>query len=312
MARGLRGRASSVKRADLIIDVGMHRGEDSEFYLAKGFDVVAIEANPSLVVEVRTRLAGEVQEGRLRIIEGAVARTTEPQRLSVAEDVSVWSSLSSEFIERNEAVGTVYRHIDVPGIRFEDVLEEVGIPYYLKIDIEGHDMLCVEALHRFEERPDYISIESNVSVNDAPFERVFDELAQLWTLGYRGFKYLNQTANPDCRCPNPPREGSYVDATFNADSSGPFGEETPQSWLSIDQALVRAQQLRLRHRMAGIGGRSAAGLPARAHSLWSSALRADGWYDLHARQPSAGGRPILYSSRSWFGSRPARMSRVGL
>lgn len=33
----------------LIIDVGMHTGRDTEFYLKKGFNVVAIEANPELV-----------------------------------------------------------------------------------------------------------------------------------------------------------------------------------------------------------------------------------------------------------------------
>jgi FkbM family methyltransferase len=276
-----------VKHADLIIDVGMHRGEDSEFYLAKGFNVVAIEANPSLATEVRTRLASEVREGRLRIIEGAVAPTTDTQRLAVADDVSVWSSLSSEFVARNQAAGTSYRHVDVAGIRFEDVLEEVGIPYLLKIDIEGHDMLCVEALHRFSERPDYISIESNVSVNDAPFERVFDELAQLWTLGYRAFKYLDQSANQDRRCPNPPREGTYVDARFNEASSGPFGEETPQRWLSIDQALLRAQQLRWRHRLVGSGGRWSQTMPSRAYRtiLQRSPPK---WYDLHARLVESG------------------------
>ena len=33
---------------DLIYDLGVNRGEDCAFYLAKGFRVVGIEANPSL------------------------------------------------------------------------------------------------------------------------------------------------------------------------------------------------------------------------------------------------------------------------
>jgi FkbM family methyltransferase len=32
----------------LIYDVGAHKGEDTKFYLAKGFSVVAIEASPEL------------------------------------------------------------------------------------------------------------------------------------------------------------------------------------------------------------------------------------------------------------------------
>ena len=34
---------------DLIYDVGMHRAEDTEFYLAKGFRVIAVEASPGAV-----------------------------------------------------------------------------------------------------------------------------------------------------------------------------------------------------------------------------------------------------------------------
>lgn len=33
---------------DLIFDIGMHNGDDSDYYLKKGFRVIAIEANPTL------------------------------------------------------------------------------------------------------------------------------------------------------------------------------------------------------------------------------------------------------------------------
>ena len=36
----------------MVFDVGMHRGEDTELYLSKGFRVVAFEANPNLVKKV--------------------------------------------------------------------------------------------------------------------------------------------------------------------------------------------------------------------------------------------------------------------
>ena len=34
---------------NLIYDVGLHLGEDTEYYLKKGFRVIAFEANPELV-----------------------------------------------------------------------------------------------------------------------------------------------------------------------------------------------------------------------------------------------------------------------
>lgn len=40
---------------NLIFDAGAHRGDDTDFYLGKGFRVVAAEANPILVDHLRRR-----------------------------------------------------------------------------------------------------------------------------------------------------------------------------------------------------------------------------------------------------------------
>ena len=46
------------KQDDLIFDVGLHRGEDTEFYLKKGFRVVAFEANPRARLTLHETLRG--------------------------------------------------------------------------------------------------------------------------------------------------------------------------------------------------------------------------------------------------------------
>lgn len=277
-----------MKRDRLIIDVGMHDGGDTAFYLAKGFDVVAIEANPVLAAAAEQRFASEIARGRLRIVSVAIAETKGTMPLAVAEDASIWSSLSPDFVRRNEKHGdATYHHIDVPTVPFEEILDEVGVPYYLKADIEGLDMLCVRALRRFDERPDFVSIESNVSALHAPFERVFDELAQLWALGYRSFKYVNQRKNPAVALPYPPREGQFVERRFSMNDSGAFGLESPGRWLSVGRALVLSQALRTSHNLGGLGGRWRHTLPSRAYGRLRYTLgRPVGWYDLHAsREP---------------------------
>jgi FkbM family methyltransferase len=266
------------------MDVGMHVGEDTAYYLAKGFDVVAVEANPELARAGAERFRDAIDAGRLRIVHAAIAETTGRQQLAVAEDATIWSSLSSEFVQRNEAVGTRYRYVEVPTIRFEELLADVGVPYYLKVDIEGFDMLCVRALHRVDERPRYVSLESNVSAAAAPYERVLDELANLWALGYRRFKYVDQHRHPEIRLRPPAAEGDYVDADFTDDSSGPFGEETPGSWHSLASITALSGVLWTQHRLAGFGGPAAESIPARGYrwALWRTRQRTIGWYDLHA------------------------------
>jgi FkbM family methyltransferase len=273
-------------REDLIIDVGMHKGEDTAFYLRKGFKVVAIEANPDLARAAEERFAPQVASGDLKILNVAISDSRGTARFAVCDEVSVWGSLSPDFISRNEAHGMHYRHVEVPSVPFDEVLREVGVPYYLKIDIEGFDMLCVKALHKVTGPPKYVSIESNVSSNEADPEKVFDELAHLWVLGYRWFKYVDQAGIARLKCPQPAREGVYVDAPFDRDGSGPFGEETPGPWLSIDKALNRSRWLRLQHNIAGYNGRYSHTLPSklyRAFRHYVARRPPMSWYDLHAK-----------------------------
>src|SRR6476660_4069428 len=52
---------------NLIFDVGMNNGDDSAYYLSKGYQVVAVEANPILVERARARFKSEIAAGQLLI-----------------------------------------------------------------------------------------------------------------------------------------------------------------------------------------------------------------------------------------------------
>ena len=62
------------REQDLIYDVGMHNGDDTAYYLHKGFRVVAIEANPVCVQACEKRFADAIRLGRLRIINVGITR----------------------------------------------------------------------------------------------------------------------------------------------------------------------------------------------------------------------------------------------
>ena len=51
---------------------------------------------------------------------------------------------------RNKGFGAESEEIKVESIRFVEILKKFGCPYYLKIDVEGADMLCVNALKDFD------------------------------------------------------------------------------------------------------------------------------------------------------------------
>jgi FkbM family methyltransferase len=265
--------------ADLIFDVGFHRGEDTDFYLKKGFRVVAVEANPALYGAGTERFRSDIESGRLTMLNVAIADEDGPVRFFVNSRATEWGTIRAEFAARNTELGAQSREITVPGVRFERILGEFGVPYYLKIDIEGADLLCLQGLARMKERPTHLSLESSKT----SWSALLAEFAHLRTLGYRRFKVVSQEGVPQQRCPHPAREGRFVEHRFTRGASGAFGEEAPGEWLSEKDAIARYRRVFLQYRLFGDCGWLTE-RTLRRPVLWRLIKylpRAD-WYDTHA------------------------------
>ncbi|AXS39881.1 FkbM family methyltransferase [Breoghania sp. L-A4] len=265
---------------DLIIDAGMHKGEDAEYYLKKGFRVVGIEANPELCAFAQDRLKGFLDSGQLTILNVAIVKDPGPTTFYVSSKSTVWGTTKKNWVERNERMGSKAHEIIVDGVPFSQILETYGVPYYLKIDIEGSDILCLEGLLGSPTTPKYISIESTkTSWKELKYE--FDLFERL---GYSHFKVVRQSDISDQRCPNPPREGKYVDHAFESESSGLFGEEAPGIWLSRRIALLVYFKIYIKYFLFGNYG-VIPNLHKRIHN-WPRLRRLvhPSWYDTHAKQ----------------------------
>lgn len=263
-------------QTDLIYDVGSHAGEDSELYLKKGFRVVAIEAVPELCELARRRLRAYIDCDRLTILNAAIAQTSGPVRFFVNNSSDIWGTTSEEWVRRNKKLGTYSSEITVEGLEFTSVLKEYGVPYYVKIDIEGADLLCVRALEGLTSRPKYISLESTMT----SWEGLLQEFSLLTALGYTKFKVVQQMTVSKQICPFPAREGNYVDHHFESCSSGLFGEEAPGPWLTEEKAIKQYRKIFKRYRLFGNDGVFTS-LPL-VRRLMNKAGWGPGWYDTHA------------------------------
>lgn len=241
---------SKIDDMPLIMDIGMNNGRDSLFYLRKGFRVVAVEANPLLVKKVCEDLADYITSGQLVIEPVGLGQKKGQFIFYMNLDNDHWSSLNRVWGTRN---GTRYREIPVACVQPQSLFQKYGMPYYLKIDIEGSDIEVVRAVRDFSERPRYISIEENQTYY----------FAELRSVGCRAFKLVDQRGLNEVRCPNPPLEGRYVEASFDGTTSGPFGEEAPGEWMTFNQALEKyLTEIRS---------------PTRGY------LAGDSWFDIHGR-----------------------------
>lgn len=255
--------------SSLIFDIGCHTGQDSDFYLRKGFTVVAVEANPALCAELRRRFSVYITDGRFVLVEKAISEQAGEVEFFMNLKVSIWGTIRANWAKRNAAIGAESKKILVPSIKFSSLIEQFGVPYYLKIDIEGADLLCLEGLLPFSDRPRFVSIE----IEHRSLLR--DEMRLLEKLGYTKFQIVEQGLVPRQVSPCPAREGVYVDYQFDHGASGLFGKELQGPWLTRGGFMARYYQLLIRNRLLGLSKK----IPVmnRLTSRYSAS-----WYDMHA------------------------------
>jgi FkbM family methyltransferase len=270
--------------SNVIFDVGLHKGEDAEFYLKKGFNVVAFEADPDLVEHCARRFREHVAQGRLRIVEGAIAPETAGERLTFYKNVqkSVWGTIEASWADRNRRLGTDSIKIEVPRTDLSSVFQKYGMPYYLKSDIEGADHLVLQELQKRDGRPCYISIEAE----KVDFAWLRDTFGTLQGLGYTAFKAIQQATIPGMKIVTTTVQGEPVSHVFAYGASGPFGEDLPGAWSDHDACLHQFETIFRLYRLFGDDGivsRAPGGalLMRGLARLYRKPL--PGWYDIHAR-----------------------------
>lgn len=274
-------------KTNLIYDVGMHNGDDTAYYLHRGYEVVAVEADPDLAEEGRHRFAQEIAEGRLKIENCAIAEQEGEADFFICESKRIWNSFDKDSASRE---GRSCQAVKVRTRPLRHLLLEHGVPFYLKLDIEGFDQLAASDIS-IEDAPAYISMEVG-SV---------DDFYLLRAKGYQEFKCIQQgcfqqvtsprlslasamrakvvqiksspfanrirTAYQKWRRPSA-AVASQTDWRFDPGSSGPFGEETPGPWMTFEEALHAWLSVQIGHQLG-----------YRVHPPGISQ-----WFDLHARR----------------------------
>jgi FkbM family methyltransferase len=235
-----------------IFDVGMYDAADSVYYLAEGYRVIAIEANPTLVRMAEARLSDAVSLGQLIVVNGAIASEHGMLDLHLCGRDLGSSSLIAELIAEREPAGRV----QITVFPITDLIDRYGVPYYMKVDIEGFDRHCILPLTEHT-APEFLSFEIG---GDAV------ELAKhLYSIGYRYFKIINQCTFRefdnyhryqyimwDLRHRlfgwNRPLYYRRAGRRFQSGhSSGPLPEKSDGTWHSFEETLDRLKALHLKY-----------------------------------------------------------------
>jgi FkbM family methyltransferase len=230
----------------LVYDLGMNNGDDTEYYLTKGYRVVAVEANIRLCAEVERRFADAIDDGRLEVLNLALADQEGEIEFYVNTRSHVKSTIFPQELESGLWEKTVVR-----ARRFTQVLDEKGPePEYIKIDVEGFDAKILSELHRAGIRPKYISAEAHT----------VDTYCHLVAMGYQQFKLVaGESVHKDYADTSiEALDGTRQSFRFRQHSAGPFGDDIRGPWLDKNQILW--------------------------HWLGRATLYGPSWFDIHARR----------------------------
>ncbi|MEM1149872.1 MAG: FkbM family methyltransferase [Pseudomonadota bacterium] len=206
----------------IIYDVGANNGDDTDFYLRKGFRVVAVEADPELASALTKRFADQIAEGRLTVLAEGAGEAHETLAFYRRKDKRDWSSFY-----KGKAAAAAHDVLEIPVRPLSEMIAQHGAPYYLKIDVEGYELPALRSLRQDTALPEYLSFEINLDWSD-----ILDVLA---SLGYGRFQLIRQGKQFLLPQPDPVREGVWAEVEFKGSMSGIFGRDLPDAWVGRDR-----------------------------------------------------------------------------
>lgn len=100
-------------RSDLIYDIGLLDGEDTTYYLFRGYNVVAVDANSLMVEQARLRFAGAIESKRLTLLN---CRHKRKRRARLISRFGTVDTLPTDFPTLDSAVTRRDEFIEAAGL----------------------------------------------------------------------------------------------------------------------------------------------------------------------------------------------------
>jgi hypothetical protein len=208
----------------IIYDFGSNIGDNIPYYLLKSDLIIAIEANPMLCEQMKTRFSESIEDGKL-IIENCVIDVDESSK-SVPFYIHKNQHVLSQFPRPEQSIMHDFEEVYLPSKNVVDILNFYGDPYYIKLDLEHYDQVVLRELFLNGLYPPYISAESH-SID------VFCLLVAC--NAYDAFKLVDgatvSTKYKDHQIST--NTGSEI-YSFPDHSAGPFGNDIKGDWMTKD------------------------------------------------------------------------------
>lgn len=210
----------------LVYDLGMNEGRNVPYYLAKGCRVVAVEAVPALVRQAERRFAEAIASGDLVVLNVGIAESAGSATFHVNTIDTVHSSFVAPVNPSPD-----WTTIEVCTVPASAIVEAHGEAYFIKIDVEGYDLVVLRDLFRAGIRPALISAEAHT----------IEIPCSLVAMGYQAFQLVNQReiGRSIARREIQTIDGARLPYLFPRHSAGPFGDDLDDAWLNAEAMTMQ-------------------------------------------------------------------------
>jgi FkbM family methyltransferase len=168
----------------IAFDIGANMGQTIDALLNNYDKIIAFEPNPSLAMGLRNRY----DNSKVIVEELGVSDKNEVKTFNISNS-HVVSTFSNDWITNSRFTG-VYNWdttIQVNTITLDDIIKKYGIPYFIKVDVEGYEYEVFQGLTLLLEET-YFAFEWA----EEQYERINNTVDYLKKLGYNNFAYTYQ------------------------------------------------------------------------------------------------------------------------
>jgi FkbM family methyltransferase len=131
---------------NLIFDIGANVGETVAQFITVANKVICFEPNPRLANLLRGRFVNDL----VIVDERGVSNKNGTQTFKISNADTI-STLSEDWVTNSRFTGSYNwdNHIQIETVTLDSIIEQYGIPDYIKIDVEGYEYELLTSFTKF-------------------------------------------------------------------------------------------------------------------------------------------------------------------